>query len=190
MPRPAKCWSVIGCQQTLAEEFQWQALPAIQLKGKRAPTSVYRLLAEAPAAPTTLRQNATATEIIGRAAERTILADALVALMGGTSGIVVIDGEAGIGKSRLIAELAQMLQQRSIVQLIGSGQSIELISYSAWRDIFTSYFGLADVSDLAEREARVRSSGCGDNSRSDRAPTAAQRGVESEASRYRPHALA
>jgi class 3 adenylate cyclase/predicted ATPase len=144
------------CQQTLAEAFQWQALPAIRVKGKRAPTAVYRLLAEAPAPPTTLRRATTATEIIGRAAERAILADSLVALMDGTSGVVVIDGEAGIGKSRLIAELAQMLQQRGIAELIGSGQSIQLLSYGAWRDIFMSYFGLENVSDLAERQARVR----------------------------------
>jgi hypothetical protein len=99
----------------LAEAFQWQALPAIRVKGKRAPTLAYRLLAQAPAPPTTLRQHATATEIIGRAAERAMLADALAALMGGTAGVVLIDGEAGIGKSRLIAELAQMLRQRGIV---------------------------------------------------------------------------
>ena len=42
------------CQQPLAEALQWQALPAIQVKGKRAPTTVYRLLAQAPAPPTTL----------------------------------------------------------------------------------------------------------------------------------------
>jgi predicted ATPase len=144
------------CQQSLAEAFQWLALPAIRVKGKRTPTHVYRLLGEIPATPTALGQTAAPAEIVGRAAERAMLADAVLALRGGTSRVVVIDGEAGIGKSRLIAELAHMLPQRGITELSGSGQSIELASYSAWRDIFWSYFGLDHGAGLAERQTLVR----------------------------------
>ena len=44
--------------------------------------------------------------LVGRAAERDALDAALARLRAGTGGVVVVEGEPGIGKSRLLAELA------------------------------------------------------------------------------------
>ena len=44
--------------------------------------------------------------LVGRARERELLARALTALVAGTGSVVFVEGEAGIGKSRLLAHLA------------------------------------------------------------------------------------
>jgi predicted ATPase/class 3 adenylate cyclase len=142
-------------QHALMGTFQWAALPALRVKGKRALVAVYHVLAETPALPVMLEQ-ATPPPMIGRAAEYAVLTDALTALVEGASGVVIVDGEAGIGKSRLIAELGALLREREVVALTGAGQSIAQTSYYVWRAIFRSYFGLDHELMLAERQARVQ----------------------------------
>src|SRR6187551_1133130 len=44
--------------------------------------------------------------LVGRGAERAAVADALRSLPGGTGRVVLLAGEPGIGKTRLLAELA------------------------------------------------------------------------------------
>ncbi len=63
--------------------FQWAALPAIQIKGKRAPVALYQLLAEAPALPFVFGQASATAPLIGRAAEHAVVTNALAALVEG-----------------------------------------------------------------------------------------------------------
>ena len=55
------------------------------------------------------------TSLIGRAAELAILHDAMVGLMRGEGKALAIIGEAGLGKSRLIAEARSLLPCRRAV---------------------------------------------------------------------------
>ena len=50
--------------------------------------------------------DASPSVLVGRARERELLARALTALVAGTGSVVFVEGEAGIGKSRLLAHLA------------------------------------------------------------------------------------
>jgi class 3 adenylate cyclase/tetratricopeptide (TPR) repeat protein len=129
--------------------LQFQALPAVSVKGKTAPVMVYR-----PVEPA--RKTDSRPPIVGRASERATLLERVRALEEGTSGLVVIDGEPGIGKSRLLADLLQRAQARGLRSLAGAGDAIEKITpYYAWRPIFTQLLGLAGIDDLEERRARV-----------------------------------
>jgi class 3 adenylate cyclase/tetratricopeptide (TPR) repeat protein len=144
-------------QKALSGGFFWSALPALQVRGKHAPVEVFRLLGEASAASAAFQADAAPAEMIGRAAERAMLAEAVEALRAGSGGVVVIEGEPGIGKSRLIAELGAGLRERGLASLAGAGRSIEQqTAYRAWRDLFTSYFGLDDASEPAEGHALVQ----------------------------------
>src|SRR5829696_4058734 len=96
-------------QHAIRGTTQSAELPALRVKGKRAPVAVYHLLVETPTLPIVIEPAAATTPMIGRATEYGVLTDALAALVAGASGVVIIDGEAGIGKSRLIAELAGLL---------------------------------------------------------------------------------
>src|SRR5262249_27398286 len=95
---PGQILASAHAQHMLIGMFEWAALPAIQLKGKRALVAMYQLLAEAPAHLATPEQAAGRTRLIGRDAECGVLNDALTALLGGSSAIVIVDGEPGIGK--------------------------------------------------------------------------------------------
>ena len=57
--------------------------------------------------------------LVGRRAEIQALESALAGVLAGRGGCAVITGEAGIGKSRLIRELAQMAARRQVPVVMG-----------------------------------------------------------------------
>jgi class 3 adenylate cyclase/tetratricopeptide (TPR) repeat protein len=135
--------------QAAQARLRFQALPTILVKGKADPVVVYR-----PVEPArTVDGPAT---VLGRTGERTMLTERLEALREGTGGLVVIDGEPGIGKSRLLADLLQRAQARGLRSLTGAGDAIERTTpYHAWRNIFAQLMGVVDVDDIEERRSRV-----------------------------------
>jgi class 3 adenylate cyclase/Tfp pilus assembly protein PilF len=100
--------------------------------------------------------------LVGRAAEVARLEATLDSLQAGKGRLLFIEGEAGIGKSRLVAELARLAQERGLRLLTGAGQSIEQQTpYRAWREVFNAYFTLGagpaveSMADRSDRQARV-----------------------------------
>ncbi len=97
--------------------FEFEALEPILVKGKAEPVPVYRVLA-ARAVPAKVRGVAgLESPLVGREAEFGALQEAVQRLRAGVGGIVTIVGEAGIGKSRMVAELqSQVLSPTSEVR--------------------------------------------------------------------------
>ncbi len=127
----------------------FQDLPAISVKGKAEPVTVYQ-----PVEPA--RRTDSPPAMLGRVEERAVLIERLRALEDGTSGLVVIDGEPGIGKSRLLADLLERARTRGVTSLAGAGDAIEKTTpYHVWRPIFAQLAGLAGVEGVEERRSRV-----------------------------------
>ena len=59
--------------------------------------------------------------LIGRESEEATLTAALAVARGGAGGMVVVTGEAGIGKSRLVGEMATTARTQGVGVLIGRG---------------------------------------------------------------------
>jgi hypothetical protein len=96
--------------------------------------------------------------LIGRMAERQLLARRLHVLLTERMGsTLVIEGEAGIGKSSLVADLAQQARAAGVVILTGAGAALEQATpYYAWRAVFQQLFHGADGGDeSATQRARV-----------------------------------
>jgi class 3 adenylate cyclase/tetratricopeptide (TPR) repeat protein len=94
--------------------------------------------------------------MIGRSAERMLLAGQVQALgHGGSGGTVLIEGEAGIGKSRLVADMLEQARRQGLTCLFGGGDAIEQSTpYHAWRPIFRQLFKLdarPDTDTIARR---------------------------------------
>ena len=96
--------------------------------------------------------------LIGRATEQAILSEQLDALKAGRGGCVVIEGEAGIGKSRLAGELIDQAGARGILTLRGAGEAIERASaFHGWRAVFRAAFGLTENDALFKPQSeRIR----------------------------------
>jgi class 3 adenylate cyclase/tetratricopeptide (TPR) repeat protein len=135
--------------QAARAHLRFQALPRIQVKGKADPVAVHRPLEPA-------RELARPRAMLGRGNERTLLAGHLGALQDGTGGLVVIEGEPGIGKSRLLADLLEQARGHGLRTLVGAGVAIEKTTpYHAWRPVFAELMDLAGVEDVEERRRRV-----------------------------------
>ena len=130
----------ILCDPTTAaacgDRLTFEPLPAIEVKGKAAPLAVYRPRGRsgAPARPR--------PDLVGRAAERAQLRRRLHALINaGTGGVVLIEGEAGIGKSRLATDLRAQAQALGVAAFLGSSDAIEMATaYHAWRPVVSQLF--------------------------------------------------
>jgi class 3 adenylate cyclase/tetratricopeptide (TPR) repeat protein len=137
--------------QAARTRLKFKTLPAITVKGKAEPVAVYSPYGQTPI---TYKPP---TKMVGRKAERKFLMGQLRALLQGHGSIIILEGEAGIGKSRLVSDLLQHAQGLGVVSLMGSGNAVEKsIPYHAWYPIFNRLFNLNGLTDDGEtRRKRV-----------------------------------
>ena len=95
--------------------------------------------------------------MIGREDERHLLRQRIASLAGeGRGGVVIIEGEAGIGKSTLLAELRAAARAGGIRFFQGGADAIDAAStYHAWRPVFQQVLGITADSDAAARTATL-----------------------------------
>lgn len=115
--------------QAVRGRFSFDTLPPIAAKGKAEPVPVYR--------PRALTQKAARSRaaMIGRGAELGRLVEHLRTLLArGGLTTVVLEGEAGIGKSLLVDELCRRGQELGVSPLLGGADAIEQTTpYHPWR---------------------------------------------------------
>jgi class 3 adenylate cyclase len=92
--------------QSTKDEFEFKELKPIKLKGKEHPVLVFELVSEKEKIHRRLTTDRMIqSEMVGREKEIDLLALHVLKAKNGEGSIVNVIGEAGIGKSRLIAEL-------------------------------------------------------------------------------------
>ncbi|CAB1074587.1 Adenylate cyclase (EC / Guanylate cyclase (EC [Olavius algarvensis Delta 1 endosymbiont] len=121
--------------------YEFKKLGPAKLKGFADPAVLYAVNEKRSEAISGILGTKIKSPLIGRATEREWLMNALQELENGTTHVALIEGEAGIGKSRLMIELFQHYNPEKIVGLSGSGNAVEVTTaYSAWRTVFTQLF--------------------------------------------------
>jgi class 3 adenylate cyclase len=99
-------------QRRIAAAFAWGDARELQLKGKAEPVLAYpvrELRGPPAAAPDADRRSA----LVGRDQELAAAAEAVDAVVDGSGGVLVVSGDAGIGKPRLAAELRRRFDATS-----------------------------------------------------------------------------
>ena len=102
------------------------------------------------------QRGAEESTMIGRERELSVLTDGLAKARAGIGGVVMIEGDAGIGKSTLVNRAAAEASDTGMIVLAGDGDSTDqTTAYLAWRRVFLD---LLARSDLTLRAAATRSS--------------------------------
>jgi class 3 adenylate cyclase/tetratricopeptide (TPR) repeat protein len=129
--------------------FEFTPRGGIAMKGKAEPVESYEVLRlKASPGPTRGLEGLT-SPLVGREKEIGLLRERFDDLDKGRGAVVAVVGEAGLGKSRLIAELRQLRDARTGVQAvwresraISYGQSIP---YYPWRQLGRQIVGATDM---------------------------------------------
>jgi len=144
-----QCVSVLGRELGIEPEPETKALYQEILRERPQ----HRMAVAEDRAPRVERTPGAGTEttLIGRADELARLRDALAGATAGAGQVIAILGEAGIGKSRLVAEAAADAARRGVTVLLGrSYASEQILPFGPWVDAMRAG-RIADDADLLER---------------------------------------
>ena len=106
-----------GTQRLVVGLFEMVDLGHRDLKGFAAPVRAWRIAREAVAEGRFDALHGVATPLVGRAAEVQLLLDCWQQARAGKGQVVLLSGEPGIGKSRLIAALQERLDREPYARL-------------------------------------------------------------------------
>ncbi|MBA3531843.1 MAG: AAA family ATPase, partial [Ardenticatenales bacterium] len=130
-------------QQATAEHFIWRAETAIQVKGKRKAIPLFSLVQHRQQQAIQLQGPTYALPMVGREAELRLVLERLGQALTGQGQIVGITAEAGVGKSRLVAEIIHLANKHGLVGYGGECQSYGTNTpYLVWQPIWRAFFGI------------------------------------------------
>lgn len=149
-------------RQGLENKFNWQELAPLQVKGKAQPVPVtalleHRVTTEPSSSSASSFVGLHHTPMVGREPELSQLTALLKLALAGQGQIAGITAEAGMGKSRLVAELLHLAHKQEIQIYQGECLSYATTTpYLVWRSIFESLFGLNPEATPHQRLEQLR----------------------------------
>ncbi len=138
------------------DRVQMDVLDPIEVKGKSGKVRIYQPNDNSLTSKIISGTFRPPPMIAGRDDEVTVVKDMLSSLHHGQNGVLVIEGMAGIGKSRLIKEVEIQAKIQGMKYLVGSGRSAESnVQIRAWQDVFEQFFELSREVDVSTKADRV-----------------------------------
>ncbi|HEX5944252.1 MAG TPA: tetratricopeptide repeat protein [Anaerolineales bacterium] len=139
-------------RKATGEEFNWEELPPLLVKGKSQAVTVFRLIHRQERQGIRLHEPKYALPMVGRTSELALIAQKLDLALRGHGQIVGITAEAGMGKSRLMAEVIRLARGRDMQGYGGECQSYGTsTSYLVWHNIWRGFFHLDPGWSAAEQ---------------------------------------
>ena len=131
--------------------FNVESLGEIEVKGKAQPVHAFRVLSRKETRGRLRGLEAMASPLIGRNAELAALRECLGELRHAKGTFVAVTGEAGLGKSALVAEIRGRNEADGASWLQGEGLSYgRSISYLPWRKVIRQSIGAGENDTPAE----------------------------------------
>ena len=138
-------------RRAAGEAFVWRQLDDLTVKGKSAPIVAHELTGSLERA--SRRRLRFELPLAGRLEELAALEGAMARAAAGNGQAIGIAADAGMGKSRLLAEFIRDLRRRGLAVAVGECQSFGTSSaYFVWREIWRQ---LLHVEDDLEGEAQI-----------------------------------
>ncbi|MFN2134953.1 MAG: adenylate/guanylate cyclase domain-containing protein, partial [Candidatus Promineifilaceae bacterium] len=133
----------MNVQEEIADLFDWEIKEPIRVKGKSEPVAIAVLQAVKPRIGMHLPDDNESEPLVGRDVEVARIGELLDSALKGEGHVFGLVGEAGLGKSRLIAKALTMAQERGFAIFGGEAESHGVnSSYLIWHPIWRGIFGL------------------------------------------------
>jgi class 3 adenylate cyclase/tetratricopeptide (TPR) repeat protein len=134
--------------------FVFEPRPPLALKGKAEAVPVFAVTGRSQRRAVRLQEPNYSLPIVGRIQELQIINDKLDLAAKGQGQVLGIVAEAGLGKSRLVAEVIRTAHRRGFVGYGGACQSDGIHTpYLAWKPIWQAFFDV-DPSAPLKKELR------------------------------------
>jgi class 3 adenylate cyclase len=147
-----------GTYRATRDAIDYREAPAVEAKGKAEPVKVWEAICARSRFGSDVEQKLR-TPLVGRERERQLLADALDRARSEQSAqLVTLVGVPGIGKSRLVAELFQILEADPDLISWRQGRSLpygEPVSFCALGDIVKAHAGILDSDNGPTAEQKL-----------------------------------
>jgi class 3 adenylate cyclase/tetratricopeptide (TPR) repeat protein len=126
-----------------ATQFAFEARPALTVKGKPEPLSVFALIGERQQRAIRLQEPDYTLPMVGRENELRMVEEKLDLVLRGQSHVIGVIGEAGLGKSRLVAEIIHSAYQKGFLGYGSACQSDGIHTpYLVWKGIWDAFFSI------------------------------------------------
>jgi class 3 adenylate cyclase len=163
MQSAAKPGSVLISADTshlVKQLFEVKPRGATKVKGKSTPIETYEVLAPKTVPGRVRGLEGVTSPLVGRDAEVQFMQENLEGLVAGQGAFVAVVGEAGLGQSRLIAEVGKLVNtdpQHQVVWLEGRAISYEqTMIYYPWQQVVRQGIGVPDVATPATVRDHIR----------------------------------
>jgi class 3 adenylate cyclase/tetratricopeptide (TPR) repeat protein len=155
---PGQIYVSDQARRSAGDAFAWEQLPEISVKGKAEPIAAHALRESTrQSAQRHIRHR---LPMFGRRAELDHLDARMEEAVAGGGAVVGISAEAGLGKSRLVAEFVRSVRRRGHLVAFGECQAFgRNTSYFAWREVWRTLFDLREddpaAAQLTELETKL-----------------------------------
>ncbi len=151
---PGQIFASEPAREAMGDIFNWETLDNIRVKGKTEPIAISRLLSLKKQRRIHLKEPRYALPMVGRTAELALISEKLDQALTGQGQIIAITAEAGMGKSRLAAEVITFAQTRGFEAYAGECQSYgTTTSYLVWQGVWRAFFDL-NATDSQEQQVQ------------------------------------
>lgn len=158
MALPGRIWASQKLRDAARPFFQFRKAGEFKVKGKRLPVTAYALLGEKEALD---RQRVSAEGIpfVNRHREWALLEDVLTSVLNGSPYFMAVEGEGGIGKTRLLEAFGASLDPEQALYLSGRCQPYgQAVAFHPFAQMLKSYFGFSDEAGFRRVVRQMRQS--------------------------------
>ncbi|RPI23307.1 MAG: hypothetical protein EHM70_22680, partial [Chloroflexota bacterium] len=145
-------------QKAEARLFSWDSPQALKVKGKAGPVNAYPLAGLFQRANIGIQEPQYSLPMVGRQAEMDFARERVEHVLQGQGQILGITAEAGMGKSRLAAEILHMGLAEGLTGCGGECLSHGThTSYLLWRNLLRAFFELGSAQGYDQQVAKLES---------------------------------
>ncbi len=130
----------IAAEPTARIEFS--VIGPMEFKGVDRPVTIHQAGNAVGEGPVGTARRLTDGGLVGRDKERSVISARLAQLHAGQGGTIVVEGPAGIGKSRLLLDFVEQAELLGTTVVTTAGEEIEqATAFYAWRPVLRQLFG-------------------------------------------------